>query len=76
MKGNFIWVILVVLGLLHFLLRADSGISKGGGKSPRSLFFIKSRMRRRRLDASKKDNIISTNVPSQVRRHRHGMFKF
>jgi hypothetical protein len=42
--------------------------------SPRGLFFIKSRIRRRRLNLLNPDNVLDINVSRQMRRHRRGMF--
>ncbi len=78
MRNSFIWLMLVILGLVLMLLPPVSGEDAGiesVGRSPRSLFFIKSRLRRRRLNLRRKNNVFSTDVPEQVKRHRRGIFK-
>jgi hypothetical protein len=44
------------------------------GWSPRGLFFVRSRIRRRRLNLLREDNVLDINVPRQVKRYRRGMF--
>lgn len=43
--------------------------------SPRGLFFVRSRLRRRRLNLLSKDNILNTDLSGQVKRQRAGMFR-
>jgi hypothetical protein len=44
------------------------------GLSPRGLFFVRSRIRRRRLNLLNRDNVVDINVPRQAKRYRRGMF--